>query len=367
FLDEMEEDEAADILKELAPETRDELLNRMGAKDAGVLKNLIRHSEETAGSLMVPMYNKVHPHQQAAEILISLKREGQNDNPSYFYVVNDNNELLGYFKLRDLLNVPATARASQFIRKKTPKVLLADPCERVASLMDHERLSAIPVVDDKNILQGIITFDDVIAAIKDIASEDIFTMAGTDKVDPFAKGTFEKIATRAPWLFTTFVGGLISAFVLHFYENHLKEFLNVIFFIPFVNGLAGNISIQGATVIVRGLATGDIHADNLKTVFRSELTVGILNGIIFGVLCGSIISVLVAPVLHISPVIGLSVGTGIILAVSVASLIGSITPIVFLRCKIDPAISTGPIVSVVNDVSGTTIYLTTTTLIFSMI
>ena len=123
--------------------------------------------------------------------------------------------------------------------------------------------------------------------------------------------------------------------------------------------LAGNVGIQGATIIVRGLATGDIQEDNISHIVKNEILVGTLNGIIFGVLCGIIISLAAETVLNTDPLIGLVVGTGIVLAVSVASLVGSLTPIIFINLDIDPAISTGPIVTVANDILGLAIYLIT--------
>ena len=110
--------------------------------------------------------------------------------------------------------------------------------------MDHEKVSTIPVVDDRNQIQRIITFDDVIRAIKEVTDEDIFTMVGTARVDPFAKRTLRKISARSPWLFTTFIGGIISAIILRSYSDILKEFATIIFFVPFVIGLAGNVGIQ---------------------------------------------------------------------------------------------------------------------------
>jgi len=365
FLSGMAEDEATDILKELPPETRDELLGQMGPQDADMLKNLIHHGEETSGSLMIPRFNKVTGNQRAAEILINLKKNTYQGNHPYFYVVNNHNELLGYFKLRDLLHARADAKAYQFMCKSPPMVTLDDPCEKVANLMDHEQISTVPVVDEKNTIQGIITFDDVLRTMKEIASEEIFTMVGTTGAEPFAKRTHDKIFTRAPWLFSTFLGGIISALILNHYEETLKEFSAVIFFIPFVLGLAGNVGLQGATVIVRGLATGDIQSDNLRAVVMSEFWVGVLNGLIFGVLCGTLITVAAGYFLEASHLIGLIVGLGVILAVSMASLIGSTAPIIFLRLKIDPAISTGPCVTIMNDIAGLTIYLGVTSLIYS--
>jgi len=126
-----------------------------------------------------------------------------------------------------------------------------------------------------------------------------------------------------------------------------------------VIGLAGNVGIQGATVIVRGLATGDIQEDNITHIVKNEILVGMLNGTIFGFLCGALVSLAAEILLNTDPLLGVVVGTGIILAVSLASLVGSLTPIIFINLDIDPAVSTGPIITVANDILGLAIYLVT--------
>jgi magnesium transporter len=359
LLDEMAEDEATDLIQELPSDTQEDILSKMKVRDAEVIKDLIQYGEETAGGLMTPEFNKIIWNQPAAEIFSKIKQESGSYMQPYFYVVDDQNKLLGYFKLRDLLNTQASAIAKEFIRPEIPKISINDPCEKVANVMGQEHLSMLPVVDENNVIQGVVTFDDVIRVMEDIASEDIYTMVGTAKVDPFAKKTGSKIIARAPWLFTTFVGGIISAWILDLFDGTLSDYAAIILFIPFVIGLSGNVGIQGATVIVRGLATGDIQADNITHIVKNEILVGVLNGTIFGILCGALISLTAEVLLSADPLLGLVVGTGIILAVSVASLVGSLTPIVFINLDIDPAISTGPIITVTNDILGLAIYLVT--------
>ena len=367
FLGNMPEDEATDLIQELDQDTQEEILDQMEVKDAVVIKDLITYKEETAGGLMVPNFNTVSEGQTAREMLMMLKHENNSDTPPYFYVIGPENLLKGYFKLRDLLNASTDAKASQIMRDNTPKVHLSDSCDKVANLMDNEHLSTIPVVDDDNRIRGVITFDDVIRIMQELASEDIYTMVGTAKVDPFAKKTGSKILARAPWLFTTFLGGLVSAYILNQFQATLNEFTAIIFFIPFVVGIAGNVGLQGSTVIVRGLATGDIQDDNILTVVKSELLVGISNGFIFGILCGSVVALAAESFLHSSSLLGAVVGAGIIFAVSIAAIIGSTAPILFLRANIDPAISAGPFVTITNDIAGIAIYLLTASYIYSFI
>jgi magnesium transporter len=366
LLRDMPEDEATDILMEHSEEIRDEILEKIPQKEANIIKDLISYGEETAGGLMQTTFNRINEDQTAADILIQLKQDSGKESSPYFYVVNNENILLGYFRLRDLLNVSAIARPPEFMQREVPKVLLTDSCDKVAALMDHGQMSSIPVVNQSNRIQGVVTFDDVIRAIQDIASEDIFTMVGTSRVDPFAKKIGRKICSRAPWLFVTFIGGLFSAFIIDAYQGFLVEFSTIVLFIPFVIGLSGNVALQGATVIVRGVATGDIQPDNIKRVVRSELTVGIINGVIFGVLCGGLITLTTEIFFQANPLLGLTVGVGIIMAVGISSLLGSLTPIFFIKAGIDPAISTGPIVIVLNDILGLAIYLITAGIIFSV-
>ena len=194
FLEGMPEDEATDILKELPPSTQEQILKGMVPRDAYAIKNLISYEEETAGGMMNTQFNKIEKDQTAGNILLTIKKEPANDHIPYYFVVDESSKLLGFFKLRDLLNVSANVKAVDFMRKDPPNAKLHDPCEKIANLMDHESLSALPVIDDHGVIQGIVTFDDVIRVVQDTASEDIYTMVGTAKVDPFAKKQSERLS-----------------------------------------------------------------------------------------------------------------------------------------------------------------------------
>ncbi len=367
FLEGMPKDEAADIIQESEPEVQEKILEKMVPDEAQTLKNLIRYEEQTAGGMMTPHFNRVHPEEIASEILTQLIRNPSKDTVTDFFVVGLDHKLIGFFTLRDLLNVLPHAKAIDIIREESPRVQLDEPCEKIASLMDHEHLSTVPVVDGDNVVHGIVTFDDVFRGLKHTTNEEFYTMVGATDANPFARKTYRKIAARAPWLFTTFIGGMISAFVLKSFQGSMTEFTVVILFIPFVLGLAGNVGIQGATIIVRGLATGDIQSDNLNTVLRSEIKVGLSNGVIFGAICGLTIFFFAENFLETSPALGITVGLGIILAVAMATIIGSFTPLLFLKMNIDPAISTGPVITVLNDIIGLLIYLYTATRVFSIL
>jgi len=241
FLENMPMDEATDILQEAEPEVQEKVLEQMEAPEAETIKNLLGYHEETAGGLMSPQFNKFGENELAGDILMHFLRNSHTDHGTNFYVVTEKEVLIGFFSLRNLLNAPPKARAADIMRENLPKVCLTDLVEKVANVMDHEHISTIPVVDEDDIIQGIITFDDVLRGLKHMASEDIYTMVGTGKADSFALKTRSKIMARVPWLLTTFIGGLVSAYILKSFELTLTEFSMVLLFIPFVLGLAGNV------------------------------------------------------------------------------------------------------------------------------
>jgi len=243
LLEEMPKDEAADILKEHEPEVQEKILEQMVPDDAKTLKNLIRYEEETAGGMMAPNFNEVLRDELAGDILMRMIKSAPDDTGTDFFVVDGARQLIGYFNLRDLLNVQPNAQASHIIHEETHKVFLDDTFEKIANLMDREHLTTIPVADEKNTLHGIVTFDDVFRTLKKSASQEIYTMVGTDRVDPFAQRTLRKISARAPWLVTTFLGGILSAFILRYFHLTLEEFTAVLLFIPFVLGLEKRIYI----------------------------------------------------------------------------------------------------------------------------
>jgi magnesium transporter len=246
----------------------------------------------------------------------------------------------------------------EFKRKDLPTVHLDDSCEKVAETMDNLHVSAVPVVDSNGIIRGVVTFDDVLSAVMSIANDDIYTMAGTSS-EPFQKKMLRKVTHRMPWLFATLAGGIINALVLNNFEPLLLKYAAIVFFIPFVIGLSGNIAIQASTVMVRGMATGEVQSSNLSSVIFSEIGAGSMNGLFFGIGCGALVSFLARPVLHTTPIIGLTVGIGVILAVFFASIMSAFTPVLFRKLGLDPAISASPIITVFNDVMGVLVYLAT--------
>jgi magnesium transporter len=217
-------------------------------------------------------------------------------------------------------------------------------------------------VDDANKLMGIITVDDVIDVIREEATEDFLQMAGAGRDrDILMKSAFSNAKTRVPWLFASWMGGMLVASIITTYEETLGQVLALMAFLPIIIGMAGNVGTQTATIIVRGIATGRVSTTNaLKLVFK-ELQVGFLLGGLYGLLLGgagyllSFIGYMDVGVMT-SIELGVTVGLGIILSMATAAFVGALVPVLLHRINLDPAVATGPFVTTSVDILGVVVY-----------
>ena len=224
--------------------------------------------------------------------------------------------------------------------------------EEVARIFIKYDLTVLPVVDRGNRVMGRITVDDVIDVIQEEATEDIYRMVGTDDAELWEKSVLKVVGIRLPWLLVTLMGGLLSGMILKSFRVTISEVMALVFFVPVIAGMGGNIGIQSSTIVVRGLATGYIDLNKVGWVMLREIRVGLLMGLA----CGCIVGV-VANFMGNSSVIGIIVGISMFFAISVAAMMGCLTPILLKRLNIDPAISSGPFVTTANDITGVAIYL----------
>jgi magnesium transporter len=224
--------------------------------------------------------------------------------------------------------------------------------EEVAKLVARYNILAIPVVDTDGKLVGIITVDDVVDVIREEATEDILKLAGASEADLFQMSSFRAARMRLPWLLTSLLGGLITGVFVWLFQPAILQVIALASFIPVITAMGGNIGLQTSTLVVRGLATGRIESADLRAVFVKELVVGLL----MGMFCGTIVG-LVAQAWRGPAMLGVVVGVSMFAAITVASVMGTLMPILLRRLGIDPAISSGPFVTAANDITGLVIYL----------
>jgi magnesium transporter len=354
IVDEMDSDDAADLVSELPDDVAQKVLDSIDKEDSDEVKELLRHEEDTAGGIMAKEFVAVNLHEtvdQAIEVLRSKAEEVEDIY--YLYVIDNSKKLVGVARLKDLILAKGTTTISEIMDRDVVSVTTNMDQEEVANIARKYDLVSIPVVDQVGQLLGRITFDDVADVMEEEASEDIQRMAGiTDEEEFREKSVFRISQVRLPWLLVGFTGELVSAYILHHFEASLDQIIAAAFFIPIIMAMGGNAGIQSSTIMVRGMATGEIGLYDIKRRLFREIFVSLLNGF----LCGLLLFLVVTFWLKL-PKFGLILASVLMLVILNASFVGSFVPVILRKIKIDPAIATGPFITTSNDVLGLLIYL----------
>lgn len=361
ILEKMAPDDAIEILEDLTDRRYKRILALLDQKKAMRIRELKKHHLKSAGRLMTLDFFSF-----TMDTTIKQASEYIKDNPRIdftkgIFILNESKELQGFVPARNMIINNPDLPLRQVMRPIMHKVSVDASREEVVEIFERYKVPSLPVVDIDNDIMGVITQEDVVEAMEDLADETMAKIGGTgDKVsasDPLLK----RFMARSPWLFVTLLAGLVNVAVMSSFENQEGKILTfVLFFVPLITGMSGNIGIQCSTVIVRGMAVGAFSSVGRKNLFYKELLIGIFLGSVFGIFCGSIIYVLGllgASFMGVSAVyVGLIVGVGLIGACCAGTLLGVISPLFFMRIGIDPAISAGPIVTAFNDFLSMTIY-----------
>ncbi len=217
--------------------------------------------------------------------------------------------------------------------------------EVVAKLVARYNILAVPVVDESNCLVGIVTVDDVIDIFREEATEDMLKMVGAGEQFVETQSVLRSTRIRAPWMFASCIGGIVAFYIIGHFEETLNKIVYLAAFIPVIMGMGGNIGTQSSTIVVRGLATGRLNRRDIWSVVSKELFIGLILGMIYGVLIGS-----VAQFRYTLWGLAAAVGLSVLCSMSVAALVGSLAPMLFARMNIDPAVATGPFVTTSIDI-----------------
>lgn len=359
ILKEMSSDEAVDLLGELPREDARELLTRLD--DVGEIEGLLKYAEDTAGGLMTTEYIALSGSMLVDEAIDRLREIAPDVETVYYvYVIDEENQLIGVLSLRDMISAENGTPLKEIMRTNVISVDVNMDQEQVAKIVSRYDLLAVPVVDEKGSLRGIITIDDVLDVVEEEATEDIYRLAGTSEVrgaDLVNASVLNVVTRRLPWLLICLLGGLFSGRVIEFFENTLQTIVTLAIFIPVIMDMGGNVGTQSSTVFVRGLATGDIETNEIWGYFFKEVRIGFTMGTICGLAVG-----MAAHFWQNSFVLGLVVATAMFVTVTLAAIIGILIPLLFWKLGVDPAITSGPFVTTIKDVTGLLIYFYIATL-----
>ncbi len=272
----------------------------------------------------------------------------------YLYVKDDDERLVGVVSLRTLAITPPETRLSDIMIKRVHMVRAETDQEDVAQLVAQYNYLAVPVVDSDTRLLGIVTVDDVVDVIREEATEDFLQMAGAGKDrEILNKSSWDNAKARLPWLFASWLGGILAATVIGMYENVLHNTIALAAFIPVIMGMGGNIGTQSSTIVVRGIATGRVDVGGDVKIILKEISVGLILGVLYGVLLGVFAAF---RFINAPPYLGVVVGLSIGFSMLIAAAVGTIIPLLLRKLDIDPAIATGPFVTTSVDIVGVLLY-----------
>lgn len=352
ILDLMPKDDAADLLGRLPVEKSDAILKNMKTEGSEEVEGLLHYEDDTAGGIMVPEFIALREDMTAEEAIKSLQKEHLDvEMPFYLYVVDENSKLKGVSSLRQLVVVPPKRLLKDFMTTDVFSVKTDMDQEEVAKIVARYDILAVPVVDDINQLVGIVTVDDVIDIIREEATEDILKMAGAGVEFIETKSIFKNIKMRLPWLFASCIGGIVASFIIGSFQASLSKLAYLAAFIPVIMGMGGNIGVQSATIVVRGLATGRLSIRDIWSEVLKQLLIGLMLGLLYGFIVG-----MVAQLKYTRELFALSVGLAVLCSMSLAALAGSLVPMTLAKINVDPAVASGPFVTTAIDIISVTFY-----------
>jgi magnesium transporter len=347
FLQELPSDDAAAIVDYLPEELSSAVLDLMGKKEGRRVENLLEYPEQTAGRIMNPNVFALAEDMTVAEAIQAIQASRDVEMVFYLYVVDGRRHLVGVVSLRRLLLVSPDTPLKRIMTADVISVRVDTDQEEVARLVASYNLLAIPVVDEENKLVGVITVDDVIDVIKDEATEEIYRLAGVASDERVFTPPADSLRKRTPWLVVNLVTAFLAASVVKVFEGTIAQVTALAVFMPIVAGMGGNAATQTLTVIVRGIALGELTWVNTKKALLKEALVGVGNGVTLGTLAA-----LGAWLLQGNPLLGAVLGMAMVLNMVVASTAGTLIPLALRALKIDPALASSVFITTLTDVFG---------------
>lgn len=354
IMDIMQTDDLADLLNELSVEKIEGFLALMTKEESQTVQDFMKYAPDTAGGIMTNRYVWIRDYFTVAQAVDKLKSfASMAETIYYLYVLDDDNKLVGVVSYRDLLLASQQDKVSDIMFNRVISVPVDMDQEEVARIIQRYDFIAIPVVNEENLMVGIVTVDDVIDVVIQEANEDIEKFSASGHSIDFNTSAFTASFRRLPWLILLLFIGLISGSIISGFEETLAQVVALAFFMPMIAGMTGNTGTQSLAVVIRGLVVNDIDRRTTLRLVLRELGVGC----IIGVICGVLISI-IAYLWQGDPVLGLVVGSSLFLTLIIGTLAGTVIPLLLYKFDVDPAVASGPLITTLNDVFSLTVYFT---------
>lgn len=360
LLHEIPSDDQAALIEYLPDELASEVLELMRRRESGQVESLLEYGERTAGRIMNPAVFALGEDLTTGESITALQVARDVEMVFYLYVVDARRHLVGVTSLRRLLLVSPETPLKRIMAPDVISVRVDTDQEEVARQVASYNLLAVPVVDEENKLVGVVTVDDVIDVIKDEATEDLLRLAGVSGDERIATPASEAIRKRLPWLGVNLVTAFLAASVVALFEGTIQQVTALAVFMPIVAGMGGNAATQTLTVIVRGLALGELSWTNARKTVMKESLIGLGNGVALGLVAAG-----VAWVTKNDPILGLLLGMAMICNMFVAATAGTLVPLGLKALKVDPALGSSVLITTFTDVVGFASFLGLATIFLS--
>lgn len=367
----VDEKELADILEDLYFDDKIDYLEEMPAyvvkrilrcsteTERRLINQFLNYPEDSAGSIMTIEYLDLKKEMFVEEALDRIRKNAPGKKETIYtcYVTNAHRRLDGILSLRDLVIAPPDKKVEEIMAKEFISVTTSDDKEYVADLIKKYDLLAIPVTDNENRLVGIITIDDIVDVIEEENTEDFHKMATVGKIDIniLDASPLFLVKKRLPWLMILIFMNILSGAGIAYFEDTIQAVITLVFFMPLLIGSAGNAGSQSAILMIRSLATGDVEIKDWFKLFRKELAVAILLGLVMG------FAVSIIGAFRGGPSVAFVVALSMIVVVLVGCTIGMSLPFMLSKLKLDPATASGPLVTSIADISGILIYFSIAT------
>lgn len=358
IISEMASDDLADLLGELEDSVQQKIISKMDKEQADDVTELLTYEEDTAGGLMATEFISIQEGMTIRETIQYLREEApSSETPYYIYVLDEKEVLKGVVSLRDIIISDDNVPIFDIMNENVLSVPVDMDQEEVGRLFEKYGYMVIPVVDEQNVMCGIITFDDIMGVLNEETTEDIYLLGGLSEGEVIDSSPFDAIKSRLPWLLVNLVTAAMAASVVGFFEGTISRIVALATFMPIVTGMGGNAGTQTLTLIVRGIALDELNEKNMRKILLKELVVGVVNGICLGIIVGIVANFWVG-----KPIFGFVIGTAMILNLIVAASSGYFVPVVLKKFNVDPALASGVFVTTFTDIMGFFFFLGLATL-----
>ena len=345
---ELDSDDVVDLVEDLGDEQQSRILDVLEDEDRVDVEAALQYPEFSAGRLMQRERVTISKDATVGEAIDWIR--GHDDLPDQFYHVNlidPDHKPVAYVALGRLLSSPRDQRLSEITEDSFRTLKVTDDEEDVAYLFNHYHLISAPVVDEQERLVGVITIDDAMAVLDEEHEEDMLRMAGINEATSLTDSVAKTTKGRAIWLGVNLITAILASFVIGLYADSIEQLVALAILMPIVASMGGNAGTQTMTVAVRAIATRELTPSNALRVSGREITVGALNGLLFGLLMA-----IVAGIWFGEPMLSVVIALAMLFTLVAAAVGGIVIPILLSKMGVDPALASGPFVTTVTDVVG---------------